>query len=268
MKRDYLSRLSLAARWYLPPEEAAEVIEDYQDIVGREPRSEEELRRDLGGAKAAACQLAQPKAYRRWMAVFLILAAGLLLPAIDMFLSELWGAAWTLFHAGLPLDGLANSSRYAERFFPVGIVLSFVWFQWNGKKGQVFPKKFWLAFPLVLLGMVWVWFLAWMVFEERFEMIQFLFPDRGWLIRLVLGLNLLVAGVTGTAGLILARLEDRRWRAVYVWGLTGAMLSIFLLKFLNSMSFDGFREGWQIPYWTRLAVLTVSGVLGTAVSLC
>lgn len=268
MKRDYLSSLSLAARWYLPAEEATEVIEDYQDIVGREQRSEEELCRDLGTPRAAARQLAQPKAYRRWVAVFVILAAGLLLPAADMFLSELWGLAFIVFHIDLPLSGLANSSRYAELFFPVGIVLSFVWFQRNGRKGKALPKKLWLGFPLVLLGMAWVWFFAWIVFEERFEMIQFLFPDRGWIVRLILGLNLLVAGVTGMAGLVLARLEDRRWRAVYIWALTGAMLSIFLLKFLNGMSFDGFREGWQIPYWTRLAVLTTAGILGTAVSLC
>lgn len=268
MKRDYLSRLSRAARWYLPPAEAAEVVEDYQDIVGREPRSEEELRRDLGTPGAAARQLAQPKAYRRWLIVFFILAAGLLLPAVDLFLSELWGLAFILFHIDLPLDGLADSSRYAELFFPVGILLSFVWFQRNGRKGQTFPKKILLGFPLVLLGMAWVWFLAWIVFEEHFEMSQFLFPDRGWIVRLILDLNLLIAGVTGMTGLVLARLRDRRWRAVYVWALTGAMLSIFLLKFLTSMNFDGFRGGWQIPYWTQLSVLTAAGIFGTAVSLC
>lgn len=189
MKRDYLSSLSRAARWYLPP-------------------------------------------------------------AADMFLSELWGV-FIQFHIDLPLSGLANSSRYAELFFPVGMVLCFVWFQRNGGRGRTLPKKMLLFFPLVLLGMAWVWFLAWIVFEERFALLNFLFPDQGWLLRLVL-----------------ARLEDRRWRAVYMWALTGAMLSIFLLKFLTNMSFDGFREGWQIPYWTQLTVLTAAGVLGTAVSLC
>lgn len=267
MKRDYLSRLSRAARWYLPPAEAAEVVEDYQDIVGREPRSEEELRRDLGTPGAAARQLAQPKAYRRWVAVFLILAAGLLLPAADMFLSELWGLAFILFHIDLPLDGLANSSRYAELFFPVGIMLPLVWFQRNGRKGQTFPRKIWLGFPLVLLGMIWVLFLAWIVFEERFTLLNFLFPDQGWLIRSILGLNLLVAGVTGMIGLVLARLRDRRWRAVYVWGLTGVVLNIFLWKILTSMSID-FYGSWQLPYLIRLVSITAAGVLGTVISLC
>lgn len=267
MKRDYLSRLSRAARWYLPPAEAAEVVEDYQDIVGRRERSEKQLCRDLGTPGAAARQLAQPKAYRRWIAVFLILAAGLLLPAADMFLSELWGAAFILFRVDLPLSGLANSSRCAELFFPVGILLSFVWFQRNGKKGKALPKKMFLFFPLVLLGMAWVWFLAWIMFEERFALLNFLFPDQGWLIGLVLSLNLLIAGVTGMTGLVLARLRDRRWRAVYVWGLTGVVLNIFLWKILTSMSID-FYGSWQLPYLIRLVSITAAGVLGTAVSLC
>ena len=58
MRRDYLSRLSRAARWYLPPAEAAEVLEDYREIVAG--RSEEELRRDLGTPRAAMRQPAAP----------------------------------------------------------------------------------------------------------------------------------------------------------------------------------------------------------------
>ena len=54
MRRDYLSRLSRAARWYLPPAEAAEVLEDYREIVAG--RSEEELRRGLGTPRAAMRQ--------------------------------------------------------------------------------------------------------------------------------------------------------------------------------------------------------------------
>ena len=71
---DYFSRLSRAARWYLPPSEAAEVLEDYREIV--KGRSGEELRRDLGTPGAAVKQLVQPKAYRRWLAVFVFSPVG------------------------------------------------------------------------------------------------------------------------------------------------------------------------------------------------
>lgn len=267
MKRDYLSSLSRAARWYLPPAEAAEVLEDYQDIVGREQRSEEQLRRDLGGPRSAARQLAQPKAYRRWIAVFLTLAAILLLPAADMFLAELWGMALMLFHIDLLLNGIANASRYAEAFFPVGMLLSFAWFQRNGSKARAPWKKILPLLLLVLLGMAWVWFVAWVILEMRFEAFDFLFPDRGWIIRLTLSLNALIAGLVGIAGLVKARLEDRRWRAVYVWGLAGVVLNIFLWKVLASMSID-FSGSWQLPYLIRLVTITAAGILGTAVSLC
>ena len=65
MRGDYLAKLSQAARWYLPQAEAAEVVEDYRDLIQQEPRSEEELLRDLGSPWSAARQLAQPGAYRR-----------------------------------------------------------------------------------------------------------------------------------------------------------------------------------------------------------
>ncbi|MCI9113213.1 MAG: hypothetical protein HFF96_02975 [Oscillibacter sp.] len=84
MRRDYFSRLSRAARWFLPPAEAAEVLEDYREIVAG--RSEEELRRDLGTPRAAMRQLAQPKAYRRWLAAFAGLTVCLLLPSGDVVL--------------------------------------------------------------------------------------------------------------------------------------------------------------------------------------
>ena len=68
MRRDYLSKLTRALRWYLPPAEAAEVLEDYREIV--EGRSEEELRREVGAPWETARRLAQPKAHRRWLAAF------------------------------------------------------------------------------------------------------------------------------------------------------------------------------------------------------
>ena len=126
MKRNYLSRLSRAARWYLPPAEAAEVLEDYREIV--EGRSGEELRRDLGTPRAAMRQLAQPKAYRRWLAVFLVLSACVLLPAAGVVRSEL---SW-LF--GLFLNDLMQTPRYAEMLLPLGTVLALVWFRRNVRK--------------------------------------------------------------------------------------------------------------------------------------
>ena len=81
MKRDYFSRLSLWARWYLSKKEAAEVLEDYREII--DGRSEEELRRDIGRPKDAVCCLVQPAVYQRWLKVFAVLSVAVLIPAVS-----------------------------------------------------------------------------------------------------------------------------------------------------------------------------------------
>lgn len=266
MKRDYLSRLGRAARWYLPPAEAAEVLEDYREIAAG--RSEEELRRDLGTPRAAMRQLAQPKAYRRWLAVFFILSACVLLPAVDPILEELSLTAW--------LSGMCSHmfwtsngelARHSMPLFPLGIALSLAWFQRNGGKGRAPSKKVILFAILILLGIGWVWFLFWVVLTDHFDVIDFLFPRWAWAVRLVICLNILIAGVTGMVGLIKSRLEDRRWRAMYIWGLTGVVLNSFLWQVFTSMNLDS-SVGWQGPYWMRLVFITLAGLLGAGVSLC
>nr|WP_325204139.1 hypothetical protein [uncultured Oscillibacter sp.] len=124
MRRDYLSRLSRAARWYLPPAEAAEVLEDYREIVAG--RSEEELRRDLGTPRAAIKQLAQPKAYRKWLAVFLILSACVLLPAVDSTLEGLSLSVWLSGMSHMFWNSNGTIARLSMPLFPLGIVLPLV----------------------------------------------------------------------------------------------------------------------------------------------
>ena len=72
MKKDYMSRLSPAARWLLLPEDAAEVIADYKDIANG--RSDEELLRDIGDPVQAAKLVADQKEYRHWLRAFTVLA--------------------------------------------------------------------------------------------------------------------------------------------------------------------------------------------------
>ena len=262
---DYFSRLRRAARWYLPPAEAAEVLEDYREIVAR--RSEEELRRDLGTPRAAMRQLAQPKAYRRWLAVFLVLSACVLLPAVDPILEEVSLTVWLSGISHMFWGSEGSIARFAVPPFPLAVVLALVWFQRNGGKGRALSKRTLPVFALVLLGMAWVWFLFWVILAERYDVVDFLFPSMTWAVRLIICLNILIAGAAGMTGLIKSRLEDRRWRAMYIWGLTGVVLNTFLWQILSSMSLDG-SDHWQLPYWIRLAFITAAGLLGTGVSLC
>lgn len=264
MRRDYLSRLSRAARWYLPPAEAAEVLEDYREIVAG--RTEEELRRDLGTPRAAMRQLAQPKVYRRWLMVFALLSAPVVVLTVDEMVSELSQCLYHLWGVWFFINGFTWSSFLASLLLPAGAAVSLVWFQRNGQKGQELPKRMLPFFLINLVGMAWVWFITCAVLELRFDVIDFLFPNRTWLVHLTLMVDILIAGATSLTGLIKARLEDRRWRTVYVWGLTGIVLNVFLWKLMTGMNItDGY---WQGPYWMRLVFITLVGLIGTAVSLC
>lgn len=267
MKRDYLSRLGRAARWYLPPAEAAEVLEDYREIAAG--RSEEELRRDLGTPRAAMRQLAQPKAYRRWVMVFGLLSVCLLLPMVDTVKTELSLLIFQVFGGHFLGGGVPLTSQLTVLLFSLGTVLAFAWFRRGGEKGpgKAPPKGTVPLLAVLLLGMAWVWVLAWAILTEQWDVLNFLFPFHGWTVTQTLALNILVAGAAGMAGLIKARLGDRRWLAVYLLSLAGAGLAIFLWRMMTRMTFDS-TAGWQLPYWTRLAFITAAGLLGAGVSLC
>ena len=75
MKHSYLDRLAWAARWYLPPAEAREVIDDYQELLAGDQRSQAELVQDLGEPDRAVYMLVRPGAYPRWAVLFLAMAA-------------------------------------------------------------------------------------------------------------------------------------------------------------------------------------------------
>lgn len=267
MKRDYLSRLGRAARWYLPPAEAAEVLEDYREIAAG--RSEEELRRDLGTPRAAMRQLAQPKAYRRWVMVFGLLSVCLLLPMVDTMAQSLSLLLYRLFQRYILWGGVPVTSRLTVLLVPVGYVVSLVWFSRNGERGteKAPPKGVLPLLGILLLGMTWVWFLTWVILTEQWDIANFLFPSHGQAVTETLALNIVLAGAAGMVGLMKARLGDRRWLAVYLLSLAEAGTAIFLWRMMTRMTFDS-TAGWQLPYWIRLASITVAGLLGTGVSLC
>ena len=99
-------------------QEAAEAIADYRELIFQEEREESRLVEELGTPVQAAHLLTDVKAYRRWLAVFAVLAFGL-------FLLVKW--AWT---------GIVRLSLFDvhEAWFPVwvmavGLLLSLYWFR-------------------------------------------------------------------------------------------------------------------------------------------
>ena len=82
----YLKKFSRAVRWRLPPQESEEAIADYRELIFQEERDETKLVEELGEPVQAAHLLTDVRTYRRWLAVFALLAVGL-------FLLAKW--AWT-----------------------------------------------------------------------------------------------------------------------------------------------------------------------------
>ena len=253
MRRDYLSRLSRAARWYLPPAEAAEVLEDYREIVAG--RSEEELRRDLGTPRAAIKQLAQPKIYRKWLAVFGVLAACLALP-MAMARNEIY---WS------PVINTAYMI-----FLSLGGALSLNCFRRNRNQGKRLPRGIVPLLALLLAGMAGVWFLVGLVLTESWELLNWLASAAGlgWTIHLLLRLMILAMALIALCALVKSRLDDSRWCAVYILGLSGVILGLSFYLLMTSMNFDGFVPGWWRPHVIQYIVITLLGLLETGVSLC
>ena len=102
MKKDYLSRLSWAARWWLPRAEGDDVLSDYRELLSQRYRTDAELQRDLGKPSQVIRQLSRPREYHCWCAVFAALTALLLL------LPVAGGSAFfTRYSFGLPVLMLA-----------------------------------------------------------------------------------------------------------------------------------------------------------------
>lgn len=259
MRKDYLSSLSRAARWCLPPAEAAEVLEDYRDLIEQEPRSEEALRRDLGNPKDAVGQLVQVKAYRRWLKVFAALTVCALFPAVGPILSRLFW--WNEIFWFTQLDWA---------YLLAGWVLSFLWFQRNGRKEDALPREIFLTMLVPLAGMVWCWYVALSAMYWQTQLYEFLSrnPMLGPSIHLVLLCDGFIMGLAGLFGLVRARMGDRRWRAVYVLGLAGAVLSMSVWALLSCMDLSFSDPNWQTPILVRYIAITVLGLVGTGASLC
>ena len=94
-KEQYLKKFSRAVRWRLPPQESEEAIADYRELVFQPERDESKLVEELGEPVQAAHLLTDVKAYRRWLAVFAVLAFGVFL--VSMVSMVMVVCAYSLF---------------------------------------------------------------------------------------------------------------------------------------------------------------------------
>lgn len=251
MKMDYITRLSLAARWRMPPAEAEEFLADYREILEENPRPEEALFREIGRPWTAVRRAAADRSYGRWLAVFAALALCLLLPALCTVLP----GAWWLFSGAFP--GISVEIV----FLAVGLVLPLAWFQ--RREREPLP----LLLPVLLLLLLalcagvnwWVW--------RVLPGLPLAAGRVGSAARLAYELLGAAAALLGLFGLAAARVCNRRWRALYVLALAVAVLTCAVLMMLGSTSLEG--GGIQrSSYLCRFLLIAAAGLAGTGVALC
>lgn len=293
MKKDYMTRLERAARWRLPREEAEDVIADYRDIVGMTPRSEEELRREVGDPEQVVKLLVSPpRAYRVWQAVFILMAACILIPGASPHAPFYW--IWDNCFAG-PYGGgwgrlyaYTHFSHWGPILAGIGLAVSLAWFRRTGRKEGQLPKAVKILTAALL---VWAWALLlveWAAFRDPQGFADLLGevpltyfgapigPNGGAMVPLsteILGDVLQYGGtaiaILGVYALVKARTGDRRWAAVYCLAMAVMVVSMESLAMFTAMDVDALSaDGWwqaQMGYY--LAVLAV-GAAGTGVALC
>ena len=245
----YFRKLSRAVRWRLPWQEADEVLQDYQEIINESTNSSVDIQNRIGNPAATAKQLTNLRQYGSWLAVFGGMTFCLLLPELFLLRGR--------FHQSPALMYILLLS---------GLAASIVWFHHGESRKTPLPRR---LLPMLLsLVAVTVAVAAILICLSRKVCESIPFSEYGTIARWALWLTGTIAAALGLFGLVEARLTDRRWRSLYVAGLTVLAECVLVFALITSMSLDRAFVNWWVPYVTNLGIVGVIGLIGTGVSLC
>lgn len=255
MKKTYLNRLAFWARWKLPPQEAESVIADYREMVGTPPRPEEELLRDLGAPQRAVQLLTEPKAYRKWLAVFFLLS----------LCAVLLCSEFTMYGIFFLYDAEPVSPVLAA----AGAVGALLWFRRNGQRMRQMPRGLCAALTALTLWCAGVIAFSWLWMHDVEGFVRAtksLAESVGPLMANIYRLSAAAAALAGIRSLVKARTQDRRWAAVYILALAAALLSMeprilfFTLSDPASVAVAAF--------WRRHIAVFLVSLVGAGAALC
>ena len=280
MKRlGYFEKLSLAARWLLPNDEAENMVEDYKDILYEVSGPEEALER-FGPFWKPVMELADRKKIRRWHIAFAYMLFCTVFPPLYCILNGwffdaefcfnilvtgliLWDY-WEVLLAGkyskriLLLLGAAGSVLivlfgmvmpahiiailnlpyslipYEPQTFAIGAIISLLYFGFKKMKNRKFSKPLLFGICLMFLAVAGIYGFVYysfyisidlLAYHERFFMVCF-------------GLLLAFFFFGAIAGIFLAKLYDRRWRAVFILALLGTLICMVLVNLASRHYFE------------------------------
>lgn len=250
-KQAYYDRFSRHVRWRLPEKEAKDVLSDYKELLSqRSDEADATLIQDLGTPAKAAALLTEPRAYRRWLAVFTTMAFCLLIPFILLqrngFPKEPPVFMWIIYLlGGISTIWFLPRSREPKKAYPKkllpGLLLLVLFVICSGIVLRGLAMGVWEIIPAGLYGTV-----------------------AGWTLRLTGS----AAAAAGAYGLVKARMDDRRWCALYVLGLTALIECVLVLALLTGMDITACTSDWWKPYVVHWIFVGGSGLFVTGVSLC
>ena len=264
-KEQYLKKFSRAVRWRLTPQESEETIADYRELIFQEERDESKLVEELGTPAQAAHLITDVKTYRRWLAVFGVLAFG-------VFLMIKW--CWT-GHSQLVYILWKTHYWFSVWVMMAGLVLSQYWFRRHGQKSGPLSKRLILGMVLVLVVgaaiMGWTWYVTGPEFMARVAAETAYdgpFTRQAWLLQYLLRYGGCFCALAALAGLVLAKLYDRRWLAVYALALTVAALCVIITFWVGTMDVGFGADRFRTYYFPRMVLVGIAGLIGTGVALC
>ena len=258
-RQTYLKRFSFAAGWYLSAAEAGDVIADYTEML-LDRSDDTALSETMGKPRQAAKLLTEKKSYRRWLVAFAAMSFCLLLPQL------------------LLLTGRFHRHRHPIWLMMLlllaGIAVAFLRFRPRTKAARTsLPKKLLpaLAVLLVVCGLAALVLMG--LVNGYWETIG---PGRyGTIARRTLFLCRTASIVAAFVGLILARTTDRRWRALYLAGLTATIISVIVTATITGMSLDLASTAFLRDYLVGLSrevvgisIFALVGFTAAGVSLC
>lgn len=275
MKKDYMTRLEHAARWRLPPQEAEDVIADYRDIVADPPRSEDQLRREVGDpVEVIKLLVAPPKVYRTWLAVFAVMAACVLIPGHCGF----GWFSWPLWRLCFEQGGLHLGPLLAL----VGAAAALFWFRrQKGEANAPIPRGLIAALAALLVWIGLILLFNWAVCYDLDGLLAlgprvqvwpgplgvtepFLVFFSKWALMLLP----FFASFLAVYWLVRARTRDRRWTAAYLLTLAAILVSMETMAQMISMDVTSVSTDAAFRVnLIKCAVITAVGAVGTGVAL-
>lgn len=241
----YLKKLSRIVYWRFSKKEAEGIISDYGEFLAEANACDEQLINKFGTPNRAISRLTDLKTYGLWLAAFSVMAACIGISASYMFLSEV----------NMPL---------VSCLFVLGLLIAVFWFFRKDEapeRKKALPKGL-PAFMLTLLAAICAAVALFLIGLGTASV------ERCRLIRLAIRWIGFLSAVAGFLGLIGARLNDRRWRAVYVLGFTSAMLCLLVLSIVQSLTLDITAPLWWLPYLYRGIGIFIAGLIAAGVALC